>query len=106
MSNNHKILADLKKLLKKNFGNLIKEVILFGSQSNNTNNNYSDYDILLIVNEKFDFRKENEIFDVCYEINLNYNILIDLHILAVDELDKPRGKQPIFTKAIEEGLYA
>lgn len=38
------LIRNLKTLLRKHFGDNIKDVILFGSQANNTATEFSDYD--------------------------------------------------------------
>jgi len=44
--------------------------------------------------------------DLCYDIDLKYDIVIDVHILSTNELESLRGKQPIFINALRTGLYA
>jgi predicted nucleotidyltransferase len=45
------ILKDLKKHLVQNLGNLIVDVILFGSQAKGESNESSDYDVLIILSK-------------------------------------------------------
>jgi len=106
MTNNITILNDLKTHLKKHFGNEIKDIILFGSRISNKAVNDSDYDFLIILQEKPDWQKRRLISDLCYDIDLRYNIITDTHVLAESEINSLRGKQPIFQKAIKGGLYA
>ena len=101
-----KILRDLKSVLTKKFGNNIKDVILFGSHANERANRDSDYDILIILLKKPNWKYEREISKVCYSIDLKYDIITDIHLLAESELNTLRGKQPIFKNAISKGLYA
>ena len=100
-----KILTDLKRKLSARLkGNLV-DVVLFGSQLSDSINEDSDYDILIIVKNRTDWKLEREISDLCYDIELAYGILTDTHILSESELESPRGKQPIFINAIEQGFY-
>ena len=101
-----KILNDLKQHLQKHYGNSIKDVVLFGSQSRGDSNEYSDYDILIILAKDYSRKDENKILDLCYDIDLKYNILIDVHLLSQREMKSKRGKQPIFINALKSGLYA
>ena len=71
----------------------------------NANEN-SDYDVLIVLNQTYNARDENKIYDLCYDIDLKYNIIIDAHLISQQELNTMRGKQPIFTNAIQNGLYA
>ena len=100
------ILTNLKIKLKNRFGNKIKDVILFGSQASDRANEYSDYDILIILNSDYDTKFEDQIIDICYDIDLKYNILTDTHILSKNELNTLRGRQPVFTNAMKNGIYA
>jgi len=101
-----KILKDLKEYLLINFGTAVKDVILFGSQSKNLEVPDSDYDILIILDEEYNWKDEDKILDLCFDINMKYNILIDAHIISKKELDSVRGKQPIFINALNHGVYA
>lgn len=106
MNSPDQIIKDLKNLLKGNFGDIIKDVILFGSQASGHSREDSDYDILIIIKIKPDWQLEKLISDTCYDIDLKYNIVTETHILAESELKTLRGKQPVFRNAILKGIYA
>ncbi len=101
-----RILKDLKNRLSSQLKDNLKEVILFGSQLTENSTKNSDYDILVIVIQKTDWKLERKISDICYEIDLKYGILTDTHILAENEITSPRGRQPIFHNAITQGYRA
>jgi predicted nucleotidyltransferase len=100
------IIRDLKEYLQKGFDTSVKEIILFGSQVNGNTSDNSDYDVLIVLDHVYTARDENKIYELCYEIELKYDIIIDAHLISLPELKTLRGKQPIFTKAIKTGLYA
>lgn len=100
------ILTDLKRMLEEQYADSVKNVVLFGSQANNQANEYSDYDVLILLNQDYSKNDENCILDICYDIDLKYNIIIDAHVLSTKELDSKRGKQPIFVNALKNGIYA
>ncbi len=100
------ILTDLKKSLMNSLHDNLKDVILFGSQLSDSSTNSSDFDILVLVKNRADWKLEREVSDICYDIDLKYGILTDTHILSDADLDGPRGKQPIFIKAIKQGYRA
>ncbi len=106
MLDNTKILSDLKGHLIRNYGDSVKDVILFGSQARGNSNDYSDYDILILLDKDYSGKDENQILDLCYDIDLKYNILLDVHLLSNRELSSIRGRQPIFYNALKSGLYA
>jgi len=100
------ILRDLKFYLQKAFNGSVKDIILFGSQATGNSNENSDYDILIVLDKDYSAIDENMIFDICYDIDLKYNIVIDAHLISLRELTTLRGKQPIYTTALERGIYA
>jgi predicted nucleotidyltransferase len=101
------LIRTLKTLLKKHLGNNIKEVILFGSQVNGTSHNYSDYDVLIVLNSDYDWKYRDKITDIVYDMELDYDILIDKHLLSLNEIKYSlKGKEPIYKNAIKNGLYA
>lgn len=106
MTNKINILKNLKKHLQSSYELSVKDVILFGSQAFGKTNENSDYDILVVLRNDYTSKDENLIFDLCYDISLKHNIIIDTHIISEKELQSLKGKQPIFTKAIKSGIYA
>jgi predicted nucleotidyltransferase len=100
------ILSDLRNRLTEQYSDNLKNVILFGSQINDRSNEYSDYDILILLNQDYSKIDENRILDICYDIDLKYDIIIDAHLLSVNEIDSKRGRQPIFKNALQNGIYA
>ncbi len=103
--NKIKILEDLKTDLSIHLKDNLRAVVLFGSQLTD-NKPESDYDILIVVKNKENWKLERLISDICYEIDLKYNIITDTHVLSEAEFDTPRGKQPIFINALNQGYYA
>ncbi len=107
MTRNDKILQVLKSHLKSTFNERISDVILFGSQAKNTANKHSDYDILIITNDTITWQERGKIRDLCYEVSLEYDILIDSKIISKPEIEtKFWGKHPLITEAINYGIYA
>ena len=100
------ILKDLKDCLQIGLNGSVRDIILFGSQASEQASESSDYDVLIVLDKDYDARIENKVYDMCYDINLKYDIIIDAHLISTRELKTLRGKQPIFTKAIQTGLYA
>lgn len=100
------MLGDLKYLLQSKYDKNIKDVILFGSQATGNSKSDSDYDILIILKQKPDWKTEREISDLCYSIDLKYDIFTDTNLLSEPEMNTLRAKQPIFVNAINNGIYA
>jgi len=106
MADKFTILKELKSCLQKGYKDSVKDIILFGSQAYGKSNEESDYDVLIVLEKDYTAKDENQIFDLCYDINLKYNIIIDAHLISERELGTIKGKQPIFSKAIKSGIYA
>ena len=100
------ILAQIKKKIQYLSEIEIVDIILFGSQASGDAQSDSDYDLLIILKNKVDWKTKREIYSLCYDIDLEYNIITDVHILSSDEVNSLRGKQPVFQNAIQEGIYA
>jgi len=98
------ILNDLKNQLRNYFGDDLINIYLFGSQAKNTGTQDSDYDILILFKSKNGWRTKGKVIDICYDIDIKHDILIDPHVLSEDELTTLRGKQSIFTNAILNGI--
>jgi predicted nucleotidyltransferase len=106
MVNSRIILNDLKNHLILNYGKSIRDVILFGSRARGESKKYSDYDIVIVLDKEYTGKDENLILDLCYDIDLKYDILLDVHLISEKELDTIRGRQPIFINALKSGVYA
>lgn len=98
------ILKDLKQNLSAKFD--LNLLVLFGSQASGKENENSDFDILVVLNKMQSANDTSEIMDICYAIDLKYNILLDAHILTKADLNSLRGRQPIFVNALKNGIYA
>jgi predicted nucleotidyltransferase len=105
-ANNHDILNDFSRLLRLHLSDNLKDLVLFGSRMAGKAKKDSDYDFLVILKQKADWKTEREISDLSYEIELKYNIVTDTHVLGESELTTLRGKQPIYVNAIERGMHA
>ena len=69
-----KILNDLKHSLSKRLSDNLIDIVLFGSQLSDKSKQDSDYDILILVKNKTDWKLGQEISDICYDIDLKYGI--------------------------------
>ena len=98
---------EIKNHLNLHLENRILDVVLFGSRTKNTAHEESDYDVLIILKNGDDRITRRRINDLCYDIDLKYNIFLDTQIISKDELlHGIRGKHPIFRLAIKEGIHA
>ena len=100
----NKALKELKTILNVNFPDQIDRVILFGSRVAGRAAKYSDYDILIITKDDFDWRFKNKIFDVTWEIDYKYDLLTDIKLISTNELKTIKGKLPYIQQALEQGI--
>ncbi len=107
MKKNRIILEELKTLLRANFGNDIRSVILFGSRATGEAHKNSDYDVLIILNRNCDREFRRKITSVVLEMELKYDIFIDSKLISTHELYHTiKGKEPLYTDAIQQGIHA
>lgn len=104
--NKLQILKDLKHHLQQNCRNSVKDIILFGSQVSGNIKTDSDFDVLIVLENDYTGTEENIILDLCYDIDLKYNIVIDAHLISRSEINSLRGRQPIYSNALNNGVYA
>jgi len=101
------ILKELKILLTRKAGKDIKDIVLYGSQIQENRNEESDYDILVVLNRKYTWPERRIIRDLCYEISLKYDIIIDSKIISIQELQSgPLKNHPLYQDALNLGIYA
>jgi uncharacterized protein len=107
MKHKRTIIRELKTALADQFGQDIKEVILFGSRVTGKAHKNSDYDVLVILNNDYDWEYRYGITSVIYDLELKYDIFIDVKIISVNELyHSIKGKHPLYQDAMHEGIYA
>jgi predicted nucleotidyltransferase len=107
MTKKNNILQNIKVRLNSVFNDRVADVVLFGSQARNTSNKDSDYDILIVTSDQFTWQERGQIRDLCYEVSLDFDILIDSKIISRSEIDtKFWGKHPLITDALAYGIYA
>jgi predicted nucleotidyltransferase len=97
-------LQELKSVLMMKYSDYIDRIILFGSQLSGNAKKWSDYDILLIVKRPYDWRFENQVYDTCVDINVKYDLIIDIKIISKEELKTLKGKQPFIQNALTYGV--
>jgi predicted nucleotidyltransferase len=104
MKDKKKILSEYKKILNENFPGIIDKVILFGSQAEDTANDSSDYDIMVVLNTDYDWQIEKNIYDITYDVDLKNDVVSDIKIVSTNELKGRRGAIPFIEDAITHGL--
>lgn len=91
--------------LRKRFGPLIKEVILFGSKVRGESDSASDIDILIVLtNLSWEIKKS--ISELAAEKNLKHNVIISTIRYDENTWENPAVKASPFGKTVrEEGIW-
>jgi predicted nucleotidyltransferase len=74
-------ISALKKILQERFSSEV-ELYLFGSVARNDYLPDSDIDILVLVPGEVDTRLEEEIFDLAYDVELEYDVVFGIIVHA------------------------
>ncbi len=98
------IALELRHNLEKRFPNFVKKVILYGSQARGDANKHSDIDILVILSCKVNWQITDQIYEECFELNLKYDVWIDISVLSEEDMNSIRGIQPFVQNALTEGI--
>jgi predicted nucleotidyltransferase len=107
MTRQHQILAALKRELDGKTDNQIVDIVLFGSQAKGKVNEGSDYDVLIVPKQKPTWMQRRAIGDVCAEISIENDILIDYKIISETEIEQePIGCHPLIVDALKYGIHA
>ena len=100
------VIKESKDLLAQNLGENLQNVILFGSQAQGNAKPDSDYDLLVVLKNVCSYSLKRKILDICCELCVKYEVLLDVKIISQYELDNTlKGKQPLYTQAILNGIY-
>lgn len=91
----------------QSFPEKIQDVILFGSQINENSNNFSDYDVLIVLKSDYDWQFRKKIIHLIYELEVELDILFDVHLISENEIDNTlKGAEPIYVNGIKDWVYA
>ena len=74
---------ELISQLRKAFGEQIKQAFLFGSKARGDADSDSDIDLLLLVEEET-WAIKDEISDMVADINLKYDLLVDMRVIGAE----------------------
>lgn len=99
----NKIVEKCRVLLSRHYGNHLAGVVLYGSVARQTNDSSSDIDLLVLLEEPFDYYAELKVItDLLYPIQLNSEQLISAHLAARDEYE--RGNLQLYRNVQREGV--
>lgn len=98
-----KALQELKQGLLERFVNT--EVILYGSKSRGDSEEFSDIDLLIVLDGQVDRNLREEISEVKYELELKYDVILGTIIENRDFWESPLAKaMPLHWNIDREGI--
>ncbi|MBL7798186.1 MAG: nucleotidyltransferase domain-containing protein [Saprospiraceae bacterium] len=107
MKKRDKVLREARTRLQTAFGDKVKDVILFGSRAWGRPKPWSDWDFVVVVRGDYDWRVVRGIRDVMAYLDLDFDVFTQTLVISEEELlHSLRGKQPLFTDATQNGIYA
>jgi predicted nucleotidyltransferase len=96
------MLKDLKADLKVALGNKLSEIILFGSYSRGDFNEYSDIDLLIIINGILDKNEQQNVDDLVADYSLENEVVISGLLYPAEIYHK--FNSPFLQNVKEEGV--
>jgi len=97
-------IEELKDSLKERFGKGI-ELFLFGSVARGESSESSDVDILVLLKNPVSTSIEEEIFDIAYEIGLEYDIVFGIIVYTKKQWNRLSNIQsPLIVEIKKEGV--
>lgn len=100
--NEKEALIELKNILSKKFQ--LIQLKLFGSKVKGYSDEESDIDVFIVIN-KCDWNIEKDIYEICFEIGLKYDVLLSPVVYSQDEIeDKVIQATPFYKNVEKEGL--
>jgi predicted nucleotidyltransferase len=106
ISRKEAILKAIKQCLLELLGDKLCNVVLFGSRAWGKPRRDSDYDLLIVLSQQYDWKLKNAIGDALYDIELQFNIITQPLVISDAEIsDSLRGAQPIIQNAVKNGIY-
>ncbi|MFN0175859.1 MAG: nucleotidyltransferase domain-containing protein [Saprospiraceae bacterium] len=107
MKKRDKILQAAKQRLTAQFGDKIKDVVLFGSRAWGKPTKWSDWDFVVVVRGDYDWPFRRSVWDIMADIDSEHDVFTQTLIVSESELRNTfRGYEPVFVKALSEGIYA
>lgn len=97
------ILTEVKKRLKKIYGDKLKDIILYGSYARGDFTVESDIDLLILLKDmKEPIAERENYFDAIWELGLKYDTVIS--IIPLREEEYRTRRLPLILNAKREGF--
>jgi len=96
------IITKIRELLKREVPTF-KGLYFFGSRTKSEQTKDSDYDIAVLLDENITWKRKDEIRNLVYDIMLNDDIIIDIHVYSTKDFAEP--STPFRNSIKSEGIY-
>ncbi|MCU0287270.1 MAG: nucleotidyltransferase domain-containing protein [Acidobacteria bacterium] len=100
------VLADVKEEARKIFGDRLKQLILFGSYARQEQDNESDIDIMLLVDETEEKLRNSRdaVADIMAELSMKHEKLISLIEVPFNRYKRYLEVLPFYKNVYDEGI--
>ncbi len=103
MKFNDEFRINLIECIRRELGNNLKSIVLYGSMARGTATAESDIDIALFVDEMNEDAYENAIVQVSI-LELQYDSVVSLQMISMDDFDKWGNVLPYYGNIKREGI--
>jgi predicted nucleotidyltransferase len=94
----------LKEKVVEHFGTET-EIFLFGSAARGEYDEFSDVDVLVLIPGEVDIALEERIFDLAFEVGLQYDVVFGVIVYSIDFWKTPRAAvMPLYENIKREGI--
>lgn len=106
MEDKRKILEAFTNEMQKIFGKSLKKIILYGSYARGDFKVNSDMDLMILTSlSDNEIKKlENEVYDVAFEYEMTYGIVISVNVKNEDHFNYWLGALPYYDNVKKEGI--
>jgi len=103
LPNEQRALDRLKEILARDFG--LDRLILYGSKARGDADRESDIDVLVVLEGEPDWRTRRAVYDVCFDIGLEYDVLLQPVVYSQTRYNSPLIRATPFYRNVEsEGV--
>jgi len=106
MEDKREILESFANEMQKMFGKSLKKIILYGSYARGDFKVNSDMDLMILTSLSDDEikRLENEVYDMAFEYEMTYGIVISVNVKNEDHFNYWLGALPYYDNVKKEGI--
>lgn len=106
MNEKQRILLEFSQIVKKILGETLKKIIVYGSYARGDYRENSDIDIMILTSlSNMEIEKiENKIFDVAFEFEMEYGIVINPVLENKEHFNYWLGALPFYDNVKKEGV--